>query len=523
MFNVLQEKLMKSEIILIARPGAGIKIKNNSLVSNANFDVSLFNEMLAKNGVAIEPLFGVNEEQLLAEIGFYESQGVAIPNLSVFYRIEVPPSHAEEIFQALSSMNFIENVYVKPPAEPAWLDIPDTNMKADDATYVPDITPDFSVHQIYLEEAPIGVDAKYAWGIIGGNGSGITLADIESGWNFSHEDLVHNKLGVIYGSNADNPNDRIHGTDVIGVLGGDNNEIGIKGICHGASIAAIAVTDNDYINTSKAIKWAADYLKPGDILILELHRAGPRYPKNPKNPRTQYGYIPIEWWPCDYAAIQYATAKNIIVVEAAGNGGQSLDDDIYSQPPENSCGPWKNPFNIENLGSGAVIVGAGSVQAGTHGRNISLFSNEPHEDRARCFFSNYGKRIDTQAYGVEVTTTGDFGYPGYELQKGDDPNRWYTNGFPGTSSATPIVAGVIACVQGIIIANKKEPLTPAQVRNLLRSTGSPQEDGLSFDLPAHYADFGSKYPRRAKSQRIGTRPNLKELVPAALNITETPT
>lgn len=153
----------------------------------------------------------------------------------------------------------------------------------------------------------------------------------------------------------------------------------------------------------------------------------------------------------------------------------------------------------------------------THGRNYSLFSNEPHEDRARCFFSNYGKRVDTQAHGVEVTTTGEFPFPGYELQQGDDPNRRYTNGFPGTSSATPIVAGVIACVQGIVKAHKKKPLTPTQIRNLLRSTGSPQEEGQSFDLPPRYEEFGSKYPIREKSQRIGTRPNLKELVPAALN------
>lgn len=507
---------MNSEIIFIVKPGAHIRLEGNALVSQTGFNVSSLNELLVKSNVAIEPLFGVNEETLLTEYDFHKSRGVIIPDLSVFYRMTTSLSNAEDVLNLLRSMDFIDNVYIKPPAEPAWLDIPEAKTFRD--TSVPDITPDFSMYQIYLDEAPIGVDAKYAWSMLGGNGGGITLADVEFGWNFSHEDLTHNKLGVIYGSNADEPEDRIHGTDVIGVLGGGNNEIGIKGICSGASICAIALSDNESVNTSKAIKWAADYLKPGDILVLELHRRGPGYPKKPKNPRTQYGFLPIEWWPCDFAAIQYATAKNIIVVEAAGNGGQCLDDDIYSQPPENACGPWKNPFDTKNPSSGAVIVGAGSVPAGTHGRDISLFSNEPHEDRARCFFSNYGTRIDAQGHGIEVTTTGDFPYPGYELQKGDNPNRWYTNGFPGTSSATPIIAGVIACIQGIVTAHEKKPLTPTQVINLLRSTGSPQEEGQSFDLPPHYADYGSKYPMRDKSQRIGTRPNLKELVPAALDI-----
>ena len=46
----------------------------------------------------------------------------------------------------------------------------------------------------------------------------------------------------------------------------------------------------------------------------------------------QRGFIAIEWWPDDFAAIRYAVNRGIIVVEAAGNGSNDLDDPDYDTP-----------------------------------------------------------------------------------------------------------------------------------------------------------------------------------------------
>jgi hypothetical protein len=59
-----------------------------------------------------------------------------------------------------------------------------------------------------------------------------------------------------------------------------------------------------------------------------------------------------------------------------------------------------------------------------------------------------------------------------------------------------MIVGAIACLQGIRSARGEEPLTYKQLRDLLRATGSPQEDA----------------PGRAKTQRIGKRPNLREMI-----------
>lgn len=37
----------------------------------------------------------------------------------------------------------------------------------------------------------------------------------------------------------------------------------------------------------------------------------------------------MEWWKDDFEAIRFATVKGIIVVRAAGNGAEDLDEPIY--------------------------------------------------------------------------------------------------------------------------------------------------------------------------------------------------
>jgi hypothetical protein len=47
-----------------------------------------------------------------------------------------------------------------------------------------------SGYQGYLNAAPQGINARYAWGFPGGDGAGTNIIDVEQGWNLNHEDLV---------------------------------------------------------------------------------------------------------------------------------------------------------------------------------------------------------------------------------------------------------------------------------------------------------------------------------------------
>lgn len=469
------------ELIVIAKEQAGLRAKPDGLASATGFDVSGLSDLLASTRARMTPLFGTTEERVQSDPLATAAAADTGPALHLFYHVEAPDDTLDELAAELLKQDAVEAAYVKPAGELPSLPLFDEEVKLqpreDDA---PPVSPDFTARQGYLDAAPGGIDARHAWTQPGGGGAGVRVIDCEWGWRFTHEDLLQNQGGVVYGTASTDAPSVNHGTAVLGEISGDRNQLGITGIAPDAVISAAAFSGP----TATTIRAAADRLSIGDIILLEIHRAGPNTP-NP--PQGQRGYIAVEWWPDDFAAIRYAVEKGITVVEAAGNGFQDLDAAVYNTRPTGFPASWTNPFNPANPSSGAVVVGAGAPPPGTHGNNWG-------PDRSRLDYSNYGRRVDAQGWGREVTTCG-YG----DLQGGGSPDLWYTDGFSGTSSASPIVVGALACVQGVLKARGRPPLTPARARELLRATGSPQQDA----------------PGRPATQRIGNRPNLRQLISSA--------
>ena len=488
------------ELIVIVEQDMGLRATPRAVASVTGADVSPLVELLADEGAAMVPLFGAREEQLQARAAeIREETGADVPDLSVYYRVTAPDERLDEMAEQLRQMDGIEAAYVKPRAEPAQAVLDDTAQmngatQLDDTTQLNDMTPlaaeppahtpDFTARQGYLDAAPGGIDARFAWTQAGGGGAGIRIIDIEGAWRFSHEDLQQNQGGVVGGTQSTDIGWRNHGTAVIGEFGGDRTAFGITGTSPDANVSAISIFGGP--GSAGAIRQAADRLSPGDIILIELHRAGPRFNFQARN--DQRGYIAIEWWPDDFDAIRYAASRGVLVVEAAGNGAENLDDAVYNARPAGFPSDWTNPFNRNNRDSGAIVVGAGAPPPGTHGRDHG-------PDRSRLDFSNWGALVDAQGWGREVTTAG-YG----DLQGGTNEDEWYTDRFSGTSSASPIVVGALACVQGVLRAHGRIRLSPARGRELLRATGSAQQDA----------------PGRPRTQRIGNRPNLRQLIARAL-------
>lgn len=460
---VFSSETRREHIVIKFKNHVGIRLKGIQISSKSQADITEIEALLKKYpDVELSRLFDQTEDELEKDVADLKANsGQEVPSLDCYYCITVNNKRqANSIIATLKKSELIEDAYIEPPAVPASFD---ELVSIEIEEEAPLATPDFSDLQGYLKKAPGGIDAFHSWTHSGGKGDKVQVIDIEGAWNFSHEDLLQNQGGVVGGSATNNIAWENHGTAVHGEIGGDQNQFGIVGIAPDSKFSAVSIFGQGN-STSKAIKTAADKLNAGDIILIELHRPGPK-----ANGNGQFGYIAIEWWTADFDAVKYATSKGIIVVAAAGNGSQNLDDTVYL-----------DRFNRSKRDSGAIFVGAGAPPSGNHG-----------PDRSRLGFSNYGKIIDAQGWGREVTTTG-----GGNLQGGANKNKWYTDRFSGTSSASPIIVGAIACLQSIQKTQGGTVFNYTKIREILRTTGSPQTDA----------------PGRPKTQLIGNRPDLKQAI-----------
>ncbi|MEH6847747.1 peptidase S8 [Bacillus thuringiensis] len=319
--------------------------------------------------------------------------------------------------------------------------------------------------QGYLEPAPLGINAPYAWSIKGGDGKGTTFVDMEYGWLFNHEDLVNQKIELISGQNKSEHHD--HGTSVLGIVSAEDNNIGGIGIAPKAKVKVVSqIRDNGNYNTADAILSAVNNMQAGDILLLEAQATYDGY--GDKN------YFPVEVKPDIYDAIRMGTNKGIIIIEAGANGGNDLD-----QFRDRNGKQILNRNSPDFKDSGAIMVGAASARV-------------PHK---RSYFSNYGSRVDVYGWGNAVDTT--------DAKPSEFITNLYTSSFAGTSSASPIIAGAAASIQGIAKNNQGKVYTPSQLRDILSdsSTGTKSNDPTSDKI-------GVLPDLKAILSKLGFSPNL---------------
>ena len=315
-------------------------------------------------------------------------------------------------------------------------------------------TPDFSGQQGYLEDAPLGVGAWSMAGQPGALGASVSVIDIEGAWLWSHEDLPAPIAEI--GVQINDLGWRNHGTAVLGEMRGTDNGYGVRGIVPLAGVGASSIGNQ---SVADAILNAALALAAGDLQLIELHAPGPN-----ANGSGQFGYVPMEFWQDNFDAIRTATAMGRIVCEAAGNGSQDLDDAVYM-----------GLFDRNQRDSGAIMCGA------TSGSSLDPAS-----------FTNYGSRVDLHGWGYSVVSCGYGSLQGDPLPEAE----WYTNSFSGTSSASPIVVGSVAALQGMVESAYGFSLDASLAREILVATGTPQNSpaihiGPRPDLVAAWAHVGA--------------------------------
>ena len=410
---------------------------------------------LAGGGAKWERQHSVSEEKLdEMRSKAQRNAGQAMADLNNAFFLRVPKG--VNAAQLIDELNALEAVEI---ARPIPLPSPDP------------VVGNYQPQQGYLNAAPGGVDADYAWTQNAGAGDNVWIADIESNWNLSHTDLSATLLGAP--STLTAASSINHGTAVLGILAGHNNGVGVTGIAYNSTLFVAARQTAAGFNPAGTVTTASAALRPGDIIVLEMQTDGPANLVDATGAAADL--VPIEWMEDVYNAIKMAVTNGIIVVEAAGNGGQNLDDPIFNT--------GHSPFRADH-DSGAIIVGAGGVASGGAG------------DRSRLDFSSFGSTVDLQGWGENVVTTG----YGDLLPPDGSPNvtnNFYTVTFNGTSSATPTVAGACAALQAHHkITNFGAVLTSFEMREILRGSGSPQLDG-SVNLGGTYSQSGTTVTRQS--------------------------
>ncbi|WP_417353218.1 S8 family peptidase [Flavobacterium alkalisoli] len=301
---------------------------------------------------------------------------------------------------------------------------------------IPPATPLFIEQQSYITD--FGVNMTYAWGI-GFSGEGIRLRDIEYSFNPYHEEL--NEKNVSYGRipyifEDDNLS---HGTGVIGIMYADNGDYGVTGLSYGAEEVILfpEVSLQYEYDVLSTITESLNSSTEGDIILYELQTYG-----------ALGDFGPGEYDSPIWDLTKAATDAGILIIAAAGNGGENMDDPAYL------------PYMARG-DSGAIIVGAGS-------------DDEFHN---RLYFSTYGQRVDVQGWGWGVLTIGN----NTAAVINEDMNQSY-GWFNGTSAATPIVASCAAVLQSYYHSLTGDYLSCVEMRQLLKVTGTPQGTELAGNI-----------------------------------------
>jgi subtilisin family serine protease len=272
----------------------------------------------------------------------------------------------------------------------------------------------------------------------------MVFADMESGWNLDHVDLLGLHLQApVFGVNCD---DREHGTAVLGIVAAPGTKSGgVIGIAPGLAAVKVASPLRSCFGRremAQAIRHMAQVLNPGDVLLLEAQISFSGVPD-----------IPAEVVPFLADAILFAVGRGIVVVEPVGNKKASLDTLRVEQ------GRTLNPHDPNFQDSGAILVAAATADV-PHRR---------HRD------TSFGSRVDCYGWGEKVVTCG--GRIGNRLTD-------HTNDFSGTSAAAAMVAGVALCVQGMAKAKHGKPFSPAKLRGILKdqANGTLPEGGLEAGI-----------------------------------------
>ena len=330
------------------------------------------------------------------------------------------------------------------------------------------------------------INAQYAWDTETAEGKDVRIAIVDTGVDLNHPDLnVLSNLGKdylgnlggapntpTYGGNQNGGNDHEgtpHGTSCAGLAAAKtNNGLGVSASCWGCPIipirliadagtSAYSVRAEDNYN---AMKYAVD---------------------------NGAWVVSNSWGMQDCQTDNYGNCKTCITVPADNNSSNGVD---YGRTKGRN-------------GKGTLFLwAAGNSHCDTNMNNFLKNDNDLltvsalSKSGSMESYSNYGVAIDISA-GAGASTTdiqgNTYGYAcsSYGCMGSLDNNGDYTNGFSGTSAATPVAAGAVALM---LAANPDLTFSGAMncVKSSARKPSTACSEGSWTNQSDEHIEGGSK-------------------------------
>jgi subtilisin family serine protease len=291
-----------------------------------------------------------------------------------------------------------------------------------------------------------------AWNVTIGDPS-IVVAILDDGIDVDHAEFVGKVVGQsdfaahVSDARPKSPSDK-HGTACAGVA----VATGVKAHGSAPGCSLLAVRTPEFLGVAdeaEMFRWVTD--QGADVISCSW---------GPADGTGQTDLLPDNV----REAIRYSVTsgrggKGIPIAWAAGNGDESVSLDGYASNPD------------------VMAIGASTNR------------------ETRAWYSDFGPEVwvcapssgSTAAGERRVFTTDRRGSAGYNtgIASAGDAAGDYTNDFGGTSSATPLVAGVAGLMLSV-----NPSLTHRQVRDILRTTAERIGDPGGYDASGHSPHFG---------------------------------